>query len=224
MTIEAYKNSEDFKRQILAQNQNHVDADQLIQGVGWNNTLKKGCFIGCSINEYNHEKAAKTLGMPIWLMYLCDHIHENLAKTDTAKFFLEFFKNVKTGTTEKEFSELKIKFLHFLLTEILDHQQKKEIQNIINALEKMINGEKISSEKWIELRKVAYIAAGYNTTEAFEASYIADDYNIMTAAYTAYAVIESDYVVDAIMAARANADMSIYQKMAKKLITLVSEC
>ena len=201
--MKAYHNNENFKQQILAQNQKHVELDHLIQGRGWNPESQKGCFIGCSINEYDHIKAYKILGMPVWLIQLCDHIHEGLTKKDTAKFFLKFFKNVKTGTTEKEFEKIKIQFLYYLLTDILPkkHQQKKETKNVIDALEKIINDKKVSSATWRSLRSAdSYIDVF--TVDGIIAGTIAN-------------------VVDII--ADITTKMTAYKKMSEKLCELVRD-
>ena len=225
MTKKAYKNNESFKQQILMQNQKHVKLDHLIQGTGWNTDTQKGCFIGCSINEYDHEKASKILGMPEWLMHLCDKIHEGLDKKDTAKFFLEFFKSVKTGTTVKEFEKIKIQFLHFLLTEILPekHQQKPTTKNVINALQKTMNGEKVSN--WKELRSAAYdtvvvaVDAAAVDAAAVDAA-IAVTADVAVTAVTDVATVAVTYAAGDI----GTVKMNTYKKISEKLIALVSEC
>ena len=219
--MKAYKNNESFKQQILMQNQKHVKLDHLIQGIGWDEKSQKGCFIGCSINEYDHKKASKILGMPEWLMHLCDKIHENLDKKDTAKFFLEFFKSVKTGTTVKEFEKIKIEFLHYLLTEIMPkkYQTKEEAKNVIDALQKTMNGEKVSN--WKELRSAAGIAAyAYAYADAYSYAY--------AAAVTAYAyaiadaaAVTADHAVTYAAGDIGTVKMNIYKKISEKLIQLV---
>jgi len=57
----------------------HIEADELVRGIGFEDG--KGCFIGCTFDRYDHEHAAKTTGVPEWLWYLADELHENMSRS-----------------------------------------------------------------------------------------------------------------------------------------------
>ena len=57
----------------------HIEADELVCGTGFEDG--KGCFIGCTFDRYDHRHAAKTTGVPEWLWYLADDLHESTSKS-----------------------------------------------------------------------------------------------------------------------------------------------
>jgi len=57
----------------------HIEADELVRGTGFEDG--KGCFIGCTFDRYDHEHAALSTGVPEWLWYLADELHENMSRS-----------------------------------------------------------------------------------------------------------------------------------------------
>ena len=57
----------------------HIEADELVPGTGFEDG--KGCFIGCTFDRYDHRHAAKTTGVPEWLWYLADELHESMSRS-----------------------------------------------------------------------------------------------------------------------------------------------
>ena len=57
----------------------HIEADELVCGTGFEDG--KGCFIGCTFDRYDHEHAALSTGVPEWLWYLADDLHESMSQS-----------------------------------------------------------------------------------------------------------------------------------------------
>ena len=57
----------------------HIEADELVCGTGFEDG--KGCFIGCTFDRYDHEHAALSTGVPEWLWYLADDLHEIMSRS-----------------------------------------------------------------------------------------------------------------------------------------------
>ena len=57
----------------------HIEADELVCGTGFEDG--KGCFIGCTFDRYDHEYAALSTGVPEWLWYLADDLHESMSQS-----------------------------------------------------------------------------------------------------------------------------------------------
>ena len=57
----------------------HIEADELVCGTGFEDG--KGCFIGCTFDRYDHEYAALSTGVPEWLWYLADELHESMSRS-----------------------------------------------------------------------------------------------------------------------------------------------
>ena len=74
MTLIAYHGSQEIKDKYVNRIQAHMDADELVQGLGFENG--KGCFIGCTLDKYDHSAFPNEIGMPEWLAYLGDRLHE----------------------------------------------------------------------------------------------------------------------------------------------------
>ena len=56
----------------------HIEADELVRGLSFANG--RGCFIGCTFDRYDHEYAALSTGVPEWLWYLADGLHESMSR------------------------------------------------------------------------------------------------------------------------------------------------
>ena len=57
----------------------HIEADELVRGLGFANG--RGCFVGCTFDRYDHEHAALSTGVPEWLWYLADELHESMSRS-----------------------------------------------------------------------------------------------------------------------------------------------
>ena len=84
MDTNAFHGDPAIKAKYLARVRAHREADNLVQGTGWENG--KGCAIGCILEDYNHELFPSELGLPVWLAYLTDKIFEGLSSQDSQYF------------------------------------------------------------------------------------------------------------------------------------------
>ena len=74
----AYHNDPAVKAKYTARFAAHRAADQVIQGIGFDNG--RGCFVGCTLDNYDHSQFPVELGIPEWLAQLLDKIFEGLPK------------------------------------------------------------------------------------------------------------------------------------------------
>jgi hypothetical protein len=73
----------------------HREADNLIQGRGWENG--KGCAIGCTLEDYDHSRYPIELGLPEWLARLEDTIFEGLPKAHAMTWPQRFLEAIPVG-------------------------------------------------------------------------------------------------------------------------------
>jgi hypothetical protein len=75
----------------------HIEADELVRGVGFESG--EGCFVGCTIDAYDHDKCAEVTGVPKWVWRFCDTLHENMSdgidRGDMALRLLKGFERVE---------------------------------------------------------------------------------------------------------------------------------
>lgn len=73
----------------------HRAADEVIQGQGYDNG--RGCFVGCTLNAYDHGRFPIELGWPEWLAYLADAIFEGIPKAEAPQFGTDLLDAVPVG-------------------------------------------------------------------------------------------------------------------------------
>lgn len=91
----SFHSNEAIKAKLIARMDAHAAADEITQGIGWENG--KGCFIGCSLNNYDHSKWPKLLGLPEWLARLCDTVFEGLPNDEAKAFAIELPRRIPVG-------------------------------------------------------------------------------------------------------------------------------
>src|SRR5581483_10253294 len=91
----AFHGEPGIKEHYLARVLLHRQADELIQGTGWENG--KGCAVGCTLEEYNHRRYPDELGIPLELAYLEDSIFEGLPRKDAMLWPERFLDAPKVG-------------------------------------------------------------------------------------------------------------------------------
>lgn len=74
--MQAYHNDLGVKQKYVARIKAHKAADRLVQGIGWDG--KKGCAVGCTLENYSHRQYPIELGIPVHLARLEDKIFEGL--------------------------------------------------------------------------------------------------------------------------------------------------
>lgn len=93
--MKAFHGDEAVKQKYLARLKAHHEADEIIQGTGWENG--HGCAVGCTLNKYDHSAYENELGLPQWLALLEDKIFEGLPSIDAQQFAVDFLEAVPVG-------------------------------------------------------------------------------------------------------------------------------
>ena len=195
----AYHNDPAIKSKLLADLQDHADADRLVKGQYWENG--KGCAVGCTLHSLgadgaanNHAEYELRLGIPQMLARLEDVIFEGLHNADAMQWPMRFSSAITPGA---DLSRVGWKWLYWLLTDGLprvnDASVNAALKQCANVLLPLTLGEPVD-------RAAADAAAD----AARAAAHDADD-----AAYAAYTA--------GVAAARAAA----YRRMADKLVQLL---
>jgi len=148
--MRAFQNKDSLKQEVITRMKEHVKADQLVQGMGWNDNTKSGCGVACTIDCYSHVTFAKKLGLDLWIPMLYDKLHEGIDAKVYAKFDVAFLESIPTGMTKRQSDLVMLKLLHFVLTKIIPSkfQKHKEIKAIISLFKLSIQGITVTTKQW----------------------------------------------------------------------------
>lgn len=91
----SYHNDPAIKAKYMARYAAHLAADEVIQRQGFKNG--KGCFVGCTLDNYAHYQFPIELGWPEWLARLADTIFEGLVEKDAPQFGTLLLEAVPVG-------------------------------------------------------------------------------------------------------------------------------
>ena len=91
----SYHNDAAIKAIYVERFAQHRAADAVIQGQGYENG--RGCFVGCTLQAYNHSQFPLELGWPEWLARLADTIFESLPEKQAAQFGTDLLNAVPVG-------------------------------------------------------------------------------------------------------------------------------
>jgi hypothetical protein len=91
----SYLNDPAVKAKYVARFEAHRKADEVIQGQGFKNG--RGCFVGCTLDAYKHERFPIELGWPEWLARLADTIFEGIPANDAPQFGTDLLEAVPVG-------------------------------------------------------------------------------------------------------------------------------
>ena len=168
--MQAYHNDAELKAKILAQMQAHIAADELIQGIGWENG--RGCAIGCLFHEYNHELAPTYIGWPVNLSYLIDTIFERLSNGEAKQFIIDLIEAIPVGI---DLDTITNHWLLWLLAEsgvrdLATDEGKASIDIIVRLFYRKISGDIPTGEEWAAAKATAKTAAAAGATWAAEAA------------------------------------------------------
>lgn len=168
----AYHGRADIKKKYLGRVRAHRLADNLKQGVTWENG--KGCAIGCTLEAYRHERYEAELGVPQPLAQLEDSIFEGLPKSEAQKWPEAFLRAIKPG------ADLSLVWAKFAVWLLLDKKAgvlryansdaaKKAITGVADCYKRVIKGGKVSKKEWGRVCDAAAnsdIAAYYYAVDA----------------------------------------------------------
>ena len=94
-TLIAYHNDPLVKQKYVERFAKHRAADEVIQGQGFDEG--RGCFVGCTLDAYDHSHFPKELGWPTWLAHLADTIFEGIPESEAPQFGTDIFEAVPVG-------------------------------------------------------------------------------------------------------------------------------
>ena len=112
--MKAFHNDPKLKEFYISRVRHHRELDNLVQGSGWDNG--KGCAIGCTLENYDHNQYEKELGVPEWLARLEDTIFEGLPKKEAMLWPERFLSAVRVGD---DLERVKTPFLIYILEQNL---------------------------------------------------------------------------------------------------------
>lgn len=93
--MQSYHNDPAVKEKYVQRFAAHRAADDVVQGMGYENG--RGCFVGCTLNDYDHSRFPIELGWPEWLARLADSIFEGLPKKKAPQFGTDLLTAVPIG-------------------------------------------------------------------------------------------------------------------------------
>ncbi len=209
-TFKAFHGSKKIKEKFIARMKAHMNADELIQGSGW--TGKKGCAVGCTLDNYSHFAYEAELGIPFTIAILEDNIFESLSKKESATFPLEFLKAVPVGVDlSLVYNKLEIWVLldkkHGIINKMKTDEEKKVCTDLADLHKKIIEGKPTTEDEWKAVKDMAYMAdmayradIAYMADMAYRAdmAYMADMAYRADIAYRAYIAYRADraYMAD----------------------------
>ena len=91
----AYHNDPLIKLKYQERFAEHRKIDAVIQGQGYEEG--RGCFVGCTLQSYDHSRFPTELGWPEWLAHLADRIFEGLPKDQAPQFGTDLLDAVAIG-------------------------------------------------------------------------------------------------------------------------------
>lgn len=113
----AFHGKREIKDKYLARVRAHRKADQLVQGVYWEQG--KGCGVGCTIHSDLHAKYERLLGIPEELALMEDVIFERLPLEEAVNWPVQFLAAIRVGADLTEVpAQLGYWLLQCLLREV----------------------------------------------------------------------------------------------------------
>jgi len=171
----AYHGDPAIKEKYIARMQAHMDADELIQGVGFEkNGITRGCAVGCTLDRYDHLGFETELGIPSILARLEDRIFEGLSVEDSKGFPISFLRAIPAGA---DLSNVYKKFFIWMLIDAADgvikfakkEATKLAITNVANLLAKSLL-EKVTFDEFREVARAARTADAADAADAAAAA------------------------------------------------------
>lgn len=162
--MQAFHNKQEIKNKYLFRVRNHRKLDNIVQGQGWKNG--KGCAVGCTLENYDHEQYEVELGIPEWLARVEDTIFEGLSREKALLWPEKFLSVIKPGVN---LESVKKPFLIFILKQNLKYlsyakYDKAKYPKVKKAVE--------LTKKSIKLM-IKYHETGAGLEEAYSVAYSA---------------------------------------------------
>ena len=199
----AYHNDPAVKAKYTQRFAAHRAADEVIQGTGFDNG--RGCFVGCTLDNYNHSRFPAELGWPEWLAHLADTIFEGIPKAEAPQFGTDLLEAVKVGVNLEPVRS------RFLLT-----VQRRNLARIADDTAEYVPACRAAVQKVIELLE-ADVAAESAAESAARSARSAAESAAESAAWSAARSA-------AWSAARSAARSAEYKTQRDDLLAIIREC
>jgi hypothetical protein len=195
MTLLSFHDDEKIQEKYIARIKMHMIADEIEKGYYWQNG--KGCAVGCTIHDSEHEKYEIELGIPAWLARVEDKIFENIPNHLAKEFPLKFLEAIAIGV---DLNKILNPFLIMILESAINSfdqgkypASKILIENVINALKKDCYMREEILKDADEVRAHAVTATAYAAAYAVSAAVSAAAYATAAAYAAAYAATAAAY-------------------------------
>ena len=149
----SYLNDPAVKEKFALRFAAHRAADEVIQGTGFNG--ERGCFVGCTLDNYDHAQFPVQLGWPEWLAHLADKIFEGIPQSAAAQFGTDLLAAVPVGVdlhdVQYKIAVLRHKRQLVRLegnAEPYAEQCRNALQGVIDYCESQIKTESAESAAW----------------------------------------------------------------------------
>src|ERR1700729_4285410 len=132
----AFHGDKEIKKKYVARLTAHHKADQIIQGISWEDDTKRGCAVGCTLDNYSHQAYETELGIPQWLAKVEDRIFEGLPKEEAPDFARDFLKAINPGS---DLEKIKGPFLIIVLESALTSLDHKKFPKVKESIDRVIH-------------------------------------------------------------------------------------
>lgn len=124
MGLKAFQNCTYTKEQTIARIQEHIDGKCLVTDRFWDEEYQQGCHTGCLLHDVvdtgidgNWDAFEPAFGIPQWIDYVLECIHEKLPEDQRVWFFENALPSIPIGADEEHFHQLQMAFSHWLLVD-----------------------------------------------------------------------------------------------------------
>lgn len=129
----SYHNDIEVKNKYVERFAKHRELDEVIQGTGFHNG--RGCFVGCTLDSYEHSRFPDELGWPEWLAHLADNIFECLSKEEAPQFGADLLGAVPVGVDLENLRHIiAIKRLESVTENCKYYKNINDLKKVINKV------------------------------------------------------------------------------------------
>lgn len=156
MVMKSFHNNIFIKNKYISRVKHHIDADNLVRGLGWKDG--KGCAVGCTLENYDHQSYEIELGIPEWLARVEDALFEGMSIEKSKRWPLIFLETINVGI---DLEKARTPFLIVVLERSIEsmHLSKfdeHEFSDVRNAIDQST----LAIQNIIDLHKSGSIAEG----------------------------------------------------------------
>jgi hypothetical protein len=145
--MQAFTNTQVTKTDLIAQLEAHYAADEITQGVYWEDG--RGCAVGCCTHSHNHSLFPAMFGIPESIAHLMDSIFEGLHLDQAKKFPLAVIQAIPEGA---DLLKVENYFLEWLLVDpeygVARLNPDPLIQSVAELHHRVCLGNTVTHEEW----------------------------------------------------------------------------